>query len=293
MKARFTVLVSILFCTISFAQPFYSDFEDGTLQGWSNIDNSTTLLTVEGNSSNLFLQKECDGSNSPVGEMTIINSSTWSGNYFYEAVGEEYLINIDEIYLKNDNDFDLHIRYGFTGANGYMVITTDPIIVTALSDWDFYGQSFGIDYLGFYNLTVINDTTGLPYDVIHANVRDLFEDVVEFRILHNEDVSFEGQNVTGSLQIEDIFSYILLSNEDQDLSKTKLYPNPVNNIVQLRLPYESNGTIIFYNVLGEKVLSKEFSLATTPIDVSELKSGIYLAKIETENQSTVKKIVKI
>lgn len=293
MKARFTVLVSILFCTISFAQSFYSDFEDGTLQGWSNKDNSTTLLTVEGNSSNLFLQKECDGSNSPVGEMTIINSSTWSGNYFYEAVGEEYLINIDEIYLKNENDFDLHIRYGFTGANGYMVITTDPIIVTALSDWDFYGQSYSVDYLGFYNLTVINDTTGIPYDEIHANVIELFEDVVEFRILHNEDISFDGQNVTGSLQIEDIFSYILLSNEDQDLSKTKLYPNPVNNIVQLRLPYESNGTIMFYNVLGEKVLHTDFSSSTTTINISELKSGIYLAKIETKNQSTVKKIVKL
>ena len=293
MKSRLILFVSFIFSAISVAQSFYSDFEDGTLQGWTNNDGNTTLLTVEGTTPNLFLQKECDGSNSPVGEMTIINSSEWSGNYFYEAIGEEYLINIDEIYMKNDNDFDLHIRYGFTGANGYMVITTDPIIVAALSDWDFYGQSYNIDYLGFYNLTVINDTTGLPYDEIHANVIGLFEDVVEFRILHNEDVSYEGQNVTGSLQIEDIFSYILLSNEDPDLSNTKLYPNPVNNIVQLRLPYESNGTIIFYNVLGKKVLSKEFSSATTPIDITGLKSGIYLAKIQTENQTTVKKIVKL
>ncbi len=293
MKARFTVLVSILFCAVSFAQSFYSDFEDGTLQGWTNNDNSTTLLTVEGISSNLFLQKECDGSNSPVGEMTIINSSEWIGNYFYEAVGEEYLINIDQIYMKNDNNFDLHLRYGFTGANGYMVVTTNPILIPALSDWDIYQQSYNMDYLGFYNLTVINDTTGIPYDEIHANVTELFEDVVEFKIFHNEEISFDGKFLTGTIQIEEIFAYLLLSDENQNLSKTKLYPNPVNNIVQLRLPYESNGTINFYNVLGEKVLSKEFSSSTTPIDISELKSGIYLAKIQTENQSTVKKIVKL
>jgi len=293
MKTLFSIFLLVLLSNISISQTFYSDFEDGTLQGWTNIDNSTTQLTVEGNSPSLYLQKECDGTNSPVGEMTIINTSEWVGNYFYEAVGEEYLINIDEIYMKNDNDFDLHLRYGFTGANGYMVTTTDPIIVPALSDWDFYDQSFNIDYLGFYNLTVINDTTGIPYEEILANVGELFEDVVEFKIFHNENISFEGKLVTGTLQIGDIFTYILLSNEDKDLSKTKLYPNPVNSIVKLKLPYESNGTIVFYNVLGEKALSKEFSSITTQINVSELKSGIYLAKIQTEKHSIIKKIIKL
>ncbi len=293
MKALLSLFVSLIFSSILFSQTFYSDFEDGTLQGWSNKDGSTISLTVEGNSPNLFLQKECDGTNSPVGEMTIINTTEWVGNYFYEAVGEEYLINIDQINLKNDNDFDLHLRYGFTGANGYMVVTTDPIFVPALSDWNIYQQSYDIDYLGFYNLTVINDTTGIPYDEIHANVIELFEDVVEFKIFHNENISFDGKLLTGTLQIEDIFAYLLLSNDNQDLSKTKLYPNPVHSIVKLRLPFTSNGTIKFYNVLGEKVLSKEFSSATSQIDVSGLRSGIYLAKIQTENQSIVKKIMKL
>ncbi len=293
MKARFVLLVSFLFSSILFSQSFFSDFEDGTLQGWTNKDGSITLLTVEGNTPDLFLQKECDATNTPVGEMTIINSTEWVGNFFYDAVGEEYLINIDEIFMKNDNDFDLHLRYGFTGANGYMVVTTEPIIVPALSDWGIYQQSYDIDYLGYYNLTVINDTTGMTYDEIHAIVIELFEDVIEFKIFHNENISFEGKLVTGTLQIEEIFSYLLLSNEDKDISKTVLFPNPVSKTVNLKLPYTSNGTITFYNVLGEKVLSTEFTSTTTQIDISELKSGIYLAKIQTENQSIVKKIVKL
>ncbi len=293
MKARFILLVSLIFSTITFAQSFYSDFEDGTLQGWSNNDGTFTLLTVEGSSPNLFLQKECDGTDSTVGEMTIINTTEWAGNYFYEAIGDEYLINIDEIYMKNDNDFDLHLRYGFLGSNGYMVVTTNPIIVPALSDWDIYQQSYNIDYLGFYNLTVLNDTTGIPSDEILANVVELFENVVEFKIFHNENISFDGKLVSGTLQIGDIFSYILLSNEDQNLANIQLYPNPANNIVTLKLPNVIHGSVKFYNVLGKEVLSSEISSATTQIDVTELKSGIYLAKIQTENQSIVKKIVKL
>ena len=65
--------------------------------------------------------------------MAIINTTEWAGNYFYIVIDMMALRTIDDIYMKNDNNFDLHLRYGFTGANGYMVVTTDPIIVPALS----------------------------------------------------------------------------------------------------------------------------------------------------------------
>jgi hypothetical protein len=39
-------------------------------------------------------------------------------------------------------------------------------------------------------------------------VHDLFEDVVEFKIFHNENNTFEGENLNGTLQIGDIFTYI-------------------------------------------------------------------------------------
>jgi hypothetical protein len=45
--------------------------------------------------------------------------------------------------------------------------------------------------------------------------------------------------------------------------------------------------------MGENVLSKSLSLTKTQIDVSKLKSGIYLVRIQTKNQSIVKKLVKI
>jgi hypothetical protein len=53
------------------------------------------------------------------------------------------------------------------------------------------------------------------------------------------------------------------------------------------------GCIDFFNVLGENVLSKKINSSNTQIDISELKSGVYLLSIQSENQSTVKKLVKI
>ncbi len=295
MKTLFVVVLFAFINSVSLSQSFYNDFEDDTLQGWKNTDDSTTLLTIEENSPNKYLQKECDGTNSAIGEMAIINrdENYWAGDYFYGMEGWEYMINIDEIFMKNDNDFDLHLRYGFTGANGYSLITTEPIIVPANSDWDMYEQYFYVEFPSIDNLTIINDTTGLTIFEIFDNIIAMFGEVVEFKIFHNEDISFEGEIVTGTLQIDEIFTYLLLSNEDNEITNTKIYPNPANNIINLKFPQAVKGCIDFFNVLGENVLSKKINSSNTQIDISELKSGVYLLSIQSENQSTVKKLVKI
>jgi len=295
MKNLFFFIFCLLWSSISFSQTFISTFEDGTLQGWTNTDGSITNLTIEetGQWDQLMLQKNCDGSNSPVGEMAIINTTEWAGNYFYDVIDMMALHTIDDIYMKNDNNFDLYLRFGFTGANGYIVVTTDPIIIPALSDWNFYGQSYGFEFQTIYNLTILNDTSGLPYEEVFDNVYELFEDVVEFRIIHNEVISLDGQIVTGTLQIDDIKSFWLLSNSDQLKAEIKLFPNPVKNKVTLTLPFETEGEFELYNVIGKKVLSNEFSSLTTQIDLSELTSGIYVARIKIDNQTIIKKIVKL
>ncbi len=295
MKTKLTLLILLVSSSILFSQTFISTFEDATLQGWTNTDGSITNLTIEetGQWDQLMLQKNCDGSNSSVGEMAIINTTEWAGNYFYDVIDMMALHTIDDIYMKNDNNFDLYLRFGFTGANGYMVVTTDPVIIPALSDWNFYGQSYGFEFQTIYNLTILNDTSGLPYEEVFDNVYELFEDVVEFRIIHNEDISLDGQIVTGTLQIDDITSYWLLSNSDQLKAEIKLFPNPVKDKVTLTLPFESEGEFELYNVIGKKVLNKNFFSMTTQINLSKLTSGIYVARIKIENQTIIKKIVKL
>lgn len=295
MKTLFTSLLFLLITVNSFSQQFFSDFNDGTLQGWTNTNATITQLTVEEMLPYTFLQKICDGTNTAVGEMAIINNDEnyWAGNYFYNGLDIDFLHTIDEIVIKNDNDFDLHLRYGFKGANDYIVVTTNPIIVPALSDWEIYTQYYSIEFPIIGNLTIINDTSGLPFEEIFNNVHEMFENVVEFKIFHNEEVLYEGDVLTGTLQIESIMSYFLLGNESQDLSKFVIYPNPVNEIMTIKFPNAGDTDVVIYNILGEEIIKSSFSEITNQIDISDFSSGIYLVTIKTETSLITKKVVKL
>ena len=296
MKTLLLILLCFTIFTTSSAQEFYTDFEDGTLQGWTNKDGSLDMLTVESNAAGHHLQKVCDGTNTAVGEMTIVNTENWVGNYFYSPTGQggdEDMYTLDEIVLRNSNNFDLQIRFGYTGSNGYMVVTTDPILVPAQSDWAVYASPHFINFPIIHNLTILNDTTGLPFEEIYGNVRDMFEDVIEFRIFHNDQIVYDGKIETGTLEVDDIIKYILLGTEDQQASKIRLYPNPVKDVLTISMPNSDTGVIELYNILGEKVLVAKLTSSNSSLNLSELKSGIYLATINTSSNSTTKKIVKL
>lgn len=291
MKIIYSFLFFLCVSSISYGQ-FSSDFDDGTLQGFTNSDGSTDLLTVEIDQYQ-YLQKICDGSNSAIGEMMIINAEQWIGNYFYSPTGDdEAMRTMDEIYMKNENDFDIHLRVGFTGSNGYQVVTTEPAIIPALSDWAYYDQYYYLSFPSMENITIINDVDGIPFLEVFNHIRDLFEDVVEIRFFHNEAVSFEPQIVNGSFQIDYIHSTELLTNSENSISKVRLYPNPVSSNLMIQVPINMEAELSVFNILGDKVKSEKIEQIRTSIDLSDLQSGIYLAKIISETETITKKIVK-
>lgn len=283
---------------ITLAQSFFNDFEDSNLQGWTNSDTSTDAVTIVENLPFHYLQKQADGSNTSIGEMAIINESPdfWVGDYFYIPVsgnGNDTLRNVDDITLKNSNNFDLYMRYAFEGSNGYQVVTTDPIIVPANSDWDIYGSFFGIENNTLSNLTVLTDVTGLTQEEIVANVIDLFSDVVMLKILHNEVPSFEGDHIAGSIELESIFSYELLANPDRSPELISIYPNPIDDVLFIKTSSNEHGSLELLNVLGKVVLTQPLLTEDTKIDTHQLNSGVYLASIKINGAVHTKKLVKL
>ena len=289
-----TLLLGVTFYT-STSQTFYSDFEDGTLQGWTNTDGSTSLLTVE-EANYKYLQKTADGSNTPEGVMSIVNMQpdAWSGNYFYEIQGTEALRTVDDIILKNPNNFDLHLRYSFTGANGYTVVTTNPVIVPANSDWDFYNLSYYPDFENnaLSNLTGLTDTGTLPWEEVMQNIHDLFEAVETFQIFHSENIAGVGEQITGILQIESIASYELLSVDEAIKPSFKVFPNPMGEFVQI----SSENTIeriVIYNSQGLGVYENRLNSFDGKVQVQNLTTGIYLVEVTFKNGVVAsKKLVK-
>ncbi|MEM5564348.1 T9SS type A sorting domain-containing protein [Psychroserpens sp. AS72] len=82
-----------------------------------------------------------------------------------------------------------------------------------------------------------------------------------------------------------------LSVLDFNLIETKVYPNPVNDILTI----ESDAAIhqaTCYDINGRIIINSSFNESLTQLDMSPLKSGIYFIKLESNSQIETIKVVK-
>ena len=134
MLIRFIVLFSFLGLS-SFAQTFYSGFEDSSSEGWIKSQDNKGISIISEETYNYLNASFEQGE-----EMAIVNQDNthWSGNYFINVEDDLILRTVDDVLFRNPNSFDLYIRYGFKGANGVTVVTSTPIVVKAHSEWEAY-----------------------------------------------------------------------------------------------------------------------------------------------------------
>ena len=74
-------------------------------------------------------------------------------------------------------------------------------------------------------------------------------------------------------------------------NQCNVYPNPVNDRLYIETQTQTQ-TIEIYDIYGRRQKSIVNSQRSTVIDLSELKSGIYFVKINTEKGNIVKRIIK-
>ncbi|MFT6814403.1 MAG: hypothetical protein ACJAZ3_000290 [Sphingobacteriales bacterium] len=71
-----------------------------------------------------------------------------------------------------------------------------------------------------------------------------------------------------------------------DFEKLKVFPNPANDFITLRLNSFSEGTTVeIHSILGHIAMRSNLSAIETSLDVSELKSGTYILKVKGLNIS--------
>ena len=90
------------------------------------------------------------------------------------------------------------------------------------------------------------------------------------------------------------FDWILvtaLSTEDFDLSSF-LMPNPVNEELAIKGIPSNVKKVAVYSLLGQEVLSREVKSEALRVDISTLKSGMYIVDFSGENGRFTKKIIK-
>jgi hypothetical protein len=72
-----------------------------------------------------------------------------------------------------------------------------------------------------------------------------------------------------------------------------IYPNPTTGIITIELSQTAKESVLaIININGQELLKHQLKANKTQIDISNLKSGIYFAKLTNENTVEVRKIVK-
>jgi hypothetical protein len=84
---------------------------------------------------------------------------------------------------------------------------------------------------------------------------------------------------------------VTLGNASFDLNGLKYYPNPVTNVLNVEYTGTITGVEVF-NMLGQKIASKNVNEISTTIDMSNLASGSYFIKVKAENGSRTIKVLK-
>ncbi len=83
-------------------------------------------------------------------------------------------------------------------------------------------------------------------------------------------------------------SYTGISETYEDDKSIQIFPNPVIDVMNVKCIGDIN-QIIIYNILGETICRKSEST----VNLSDLKSGVYIVGVETDLKVRIKKIVKI
>ncbi|REE24861.1 putative secreted protein (Por secretion system target) [Winogradskyella pacifica] len=191
------------------------DFEGVTTENWTKGDNSTlpnqNILTdgPDGVDDN-FLRVESNGGNGADSKLVTFNNAQWRGDY--NAAGVTY-ISMD---VRNSGSEIMLLRLAFEGfSTSRRYSSTNPIAVIPGQGWQTI--VFPIDANSLTNIT----TSGLGYN-------STFDDVREFRILHNDVPSWDGDPIEAILDIDNMQA----RNDDMglaDLGEPKISLNLIDD----------------------------------------------------------------
>ncbi len=138
-----------------------------------------------------------------------------------------------------------------------------------------------------FGSTTTNGTGGLTGTVIYIGTDTNFTDIYatgNYYKIYAVDKAF---NYSNELIVSDA---TLSLNDNNVTSDFKLYPNPSKGILNIQTNTIDSVSVSIYDMLGKEVVSE--NRISNSIDISNLKNGMYLVKIETNDRSVTKKIIK-
>ncbi|NOY48620.1 MAG: T9SS type A sorting domain-containing protein, partial [Chlorobi bacterium] len=237
--------------------------------------------------------------------------------------GSSYVTVIHNTNLNLNGDWTIELWFRPTEFSTYQYFVQKP------GDTDSYFSNYSLELQsgwgnvlhGFYfsneqariNVVEMSPTLNKWYHV--AFIRDISNSKISI-IVHDEnwnEVSSSSQNYSGNdnnvllntknlrigegfigdideLRISNVVrNFDVLGVQESILSdKYKMYPNPSKNNLNINLPQEADLSI--YTLTGQKVLEKK-NIKKGIIDISKLKSGLYIVLFNGEKGTLSKKLI--
>ncbi len=178
------------------------------------------------------------------------------------------------------------------------------------------GSSFAkVDGSGTLNLpngTVVSnvlryklvDTTNATITLLSTDVQVVREQYEYYDLansnlpifVHSSFAAYAGGGTTPvtqqSLVLSSVAPQFYLAVNELNGNEFKVYPNPVNESLNVQFDHVKNGTISILDLNGKTVFTTEINGLTMNINTAQLVSGIYLLQVASEGSISTQKITK-
>ena len=178
-----------------------------------------------------------------------------------------------------------------------------------IDDYDKVVVDADVDYLNVYT-TVENDPNATNgryslHDVAGKTLKEIFEgnnaenQVIDIETLRDNYVEWfqegaqDGPLVLKMLNIKAVNQTTLGIGDNPNIILTTVYPNPVaNGIINVMIKKGSSFDYTIYSMTGALMKKGSSKRNSTRIDVSSLRSGVYILKIKNDQGAYSTKFIK-
>ncbi len=210
----------------------------------------------------------------------------------WPAAGE---IDIMEHGLHSINEISAALH---TPSSSGATTNTQTKALTDVGDYHIYSMIWTEEKITF----LVDDVEFYTYNPSNKNDNNWPFNKEQFLLLNLAIGGFSGNVDANFSEASFIVDYVKVYQESGSLStgdvgnnknEPRAYPNPVKNNLNLNLGQEfGSSKAILYNLAGQKVYTFQQNIQNKTHNISFLKKGLYLLKVESEKNSKVFKIIK-
>ena len=264
--------------------------------GWTNIRTLSTLCTA------VEIPYQLDLTNATLNELPDCYSTEQdSKRVNWEVIGyytqDKMLANLEVIDITRDLESwlytpPIHLEAGeeyilsFETAAFSIILAKDER-TTSNNHYDLLEVSLGTKPFNESMNTILQEATYINNEDFETT--EIVFEVSETDIYY---IGFHTINFQNSLFLDNIQIDKSLSTPDYSVNnKIILYPNPTFDVVTIQSEQEIVGINLF-NLLGQKIISKNVEGIQVQLDVSNLQSGSYFLQITTKTGNQTMQLLK-